>query len=194
MSWAKARKVLLVHGNVTLAHMHARLYCSPHPLVWRHQDSQSPPSLSRSCSQKEATSKSVLGDMLAKGCAEQEFHKDLTKAFSTRTIPLGKGWSQGYIIFFRRQPLENGRKFMTNCHDVKQQQEKERSAPVKSVVRPKNVRQGSQVDAYKYWRGRISAFKRFMIDMLEVLSDPRDCSVTTCVFDRCSSFIRAYQA
>ena len=56
--------------------------------------------------------------------------------------------------------------------ELKQRHEKERPAPVKSVVRPTDTRWASQFDAYKYWRGRISAFKKFLSEMLQDLSDP----------------------
>ena len=56
--------------------------------------------------------------------------------------------------------------------ELKQRHEKERPAPVKSVVRPTDTRWASQFDACKYWRGRISAFKKFLSEMLQDLSDP----------------------
>ena len=53
--------------------------------------------------------------------------------------------------------------------NLKQRQQKERPALVKSVVRPTDTRWASQFDAYKYWQGHIWAFQKFLSEMLQYL-------------------------
>ena len=85
-----------------LCSLNRSLMCSHKPMhkLQRNNQTQRVSSRSPPSGKKQALSKSVLGDMLAKGNADQEFHRDLTKAFSTSNIPLAKVVHKAMADFF----------------------------------------------------------------------------------------------